>query len=152
MKLHEFLSRYVRYSFHVYAFLFLVANPFPGFTGQAGLYPLDLELPGPEPQNRWKTAFRIVLALPAFFVNAALAGILVAAALLSWFASLVQGSAPEGLRNVSAYAVRYGGQVNAYLFLLTEAYPHSSPLEGANPGDTFDLDPALSAPAGAAGA
>jgi len=35
------------------------------------------------------------------------------------------------LRNLSAYALRYGAQVNAYIYLLTDAYPHASPLEGA---------------------
>ncbi len=80
--LHRFLSRYVRYGFHVYAFLFLVANPFPGFIGEPGVYPLDLELPAPERQNRWKTAFRIVLAIPAFMVNAGLGGVLVVASIL----------------------------------------------------------------------
>ena len=141
--LHAFLSRYVRYQFHVYAYLFLVANPFPGFTGLAGSYPIDLELPGPERQDRWKTAFRVVLAIPAFAVSSALATVLVAASILSWFASVAKGSAPEGLRNVSAYAVRYGGQANGYFFLLTDVYPHSSPLEGASPGDTFEAPPAL---------
>ena len=29
-------ARFVRYRFHVYAFLTLAANPFPGFTGEAG--------------------------------------------------------------------------------------------------------------------
>ena len=49
----------------MYAFLYLAANPFPGFTGAPGRYPLDLELP-PEPQrqNRWKTAFRWILFDP----------------------------------------------------------------------------------------
>ena len=45
--LHRFLSRYVRYSLHVNAFIYLAANPFPGFAGEEGRYPLDLELPGP---------------------------------------------------------------------------------------------------------
>ena len=53
------------------------------------------------------------------------------AAVLTWFAALATGSAPWGLRNLSAYALRYGAQVNAYLYLLTDAYPHASPLEGA---------------------
>src|SRR5205807_2463552 len=39
--LHRFLSTYVRYSTHVYAFLFLVANPFPGFAGRQGSYPVE---------------------------------------------------------------------------------------------------------------
>ena len=42
---HQFLSRYIRYALHVAAFIYLVANPFPGFTGKSGTYPLDLVLP-----------------------------------------------------------------------------------------------------------
>ena len=33
--LHDFLAAYMRYQTHVYAFLQLVANPFPGFTGRS---------------------------------------------------------------------------------------------------------------------
>jgi hypothetical protein len=128
--LHRFLAAYVRYRLHVYAFLMLVANPFPGFTGAAGIYPLDLEVGGPGRQNRWKTGFRIVLAIPAILVDAALSGALIASAVLTWFYALVKGSAPWGLRNLSAYALRYDAQTEAYLLLLTDAYAHASPLEG----------------------
>jgi hypothetical protein len=131
--LHRFLSRYVRYSLHVNSFLYLVANPFPGFAGEPGRYPIDLELPPPEQQNRWVTAFRVVLGIPALFVNAALGWGLLVAAVLTWFVSLATCKAPWGLRNFSAYALRYGAQCNAYLYLLTERYPHASPLEGADP-------------------
>ncbi|HKS78586.1 MAG TPA: DUF4389 domain-containing protein [Gaiellaceae bacterium] len=128
--LHRFLTRYVRYRLHVYAFLLLVGNPFPGFAGVEGTYPLDLEVEGPRRQNRWKTGFRIVLVIPAALVNAALGGALVASAVLTWFYALAKGSAPWGLRNLSAYALRYDAQVEAYLLLLTDGYPHASPLEG----------------------
>ena len=38
-----------------------------------------------------------------------------------------------------AYALRYDAQVNAYALLLTDVYPHASPLEGAAaPPDAFD--------------
>ncbi|HZS24982.1 MAG TPA: DUF4389 domain-containing protein [Gaiellaceae bacterium] len=130
---HRFLSRYVRYQLHVYAFLYLAANPFPGFVGEPGSYPLDLELPPRGRQNRWKTGFRIVLAIPAFIVNSALGGALLVAAVLTWFAALARGQAPWGLRNLLAYGLRYAAQANAYLLLLTDAYPHASPLEGAAP-------------------
>ena len=137
--LHGFLSRFVRYQLHVYAFLYLAANPFPAFAGREGTYPLDLVLPPPGRQNRWKTGFRIVLAIPALIVNGALGWGLVVAAVLTWFAALVKGAAPWGLRNLMAYALRYQAQVNAYGFLLTDAYPHASPLEGAAaPLDAFD--------------
>jgi hypothetical protein len=137
--LHRFLSRYARYSLHVNAFLYLVANPFPGFVGEEGRYPLDLVLPGPARQSRWKTGFRIFLAIPALLVNSALGSGLIVAAFLTWFVALATGAAPWGLRNFSAYALRYGSQVNAYGFLITDAYPHASPLEGAAPAQlTFD--------------
>jgi hypothetical protein len=128
--LHGFLTRYVRYRLHVYAYLMLVANPFPGFTGSEGTYPLDLEVEGPRRQNRWKTGFRIILSIPALLVSAALGAALFASAVLTWFYALAKGAAPWGLRNLSAYALRYDAQLFAYAFLITEAYPHASPLEG----------------------
>jgi hypothetical protein len=140
--LHRFLSAYVRYSLHVSAFLFLAANPFPGFVGREGSYPLDVVLPGPERQNRWITGFRIFLAIPAYIVNGALGWALAIAAILTWFAALATGSAPWGLRNLSAYALRYAAQLNAYAYLLTERYPHASPLEGAE-----ETQPAFDEPA-----
>jgi hypothetical protein len=108
----------------------LVGNPFPGFTGAAGTYPLDLEVEGPQRQNRWKTGFRIILAIPSFLVSTALGGALFASAVLTWFYALAKGTAPWGLRNLSAYALRYDAQNEAYILLLTDAYPHASPLEG----------------------
>jgi hypothetical protein len=130
--LHRFLCRFVRYELHVYAFATLAANPFPGFTGALGTYPLDLVLPEePEPQSRWKTLFRIFLLIPAWIVGAALGYALYVCAFFTWFVALATGSAPWGLRNLSAYALRYSAQSNAYLFLLTDRYPHASPLEGA---------------------
>ena len=132
---HQFLSRFIRYGLHVSAFIYLAANPFPGFTGEAGTYPLDLVLPERARQNRWKTGFRLFLAIPAAIVNSALGSALIAAAFFTWFVALVRGSAPWGLRNLSAYALRYGAQMNAYFLLLTDAYPHASPLEGEAPAE-----------------
>ncbi len=139
---HRFLSRWIRFIFHVYAFGALAANPFPSFGGQFGLYPLDLVLPEPGSQNRWKTLFRGLLAIPAFLVSSALNVALVVNAILTWFAALVTGRAPEGLRNLSVFALRYAGQTNAYTFFLTDQYPHSSPLEGADPESELEPEPA----------
>jgi len=124
---HRFLSRYVRYGTHLGAFLFLIGNPFPGFTGAPETYPVDLQLPEAEPQSRVKTLFRLLLALPALLVSAGLNGALFTAGILGWFVGLFLGRMPDGLRNLGAYALRYGGQTNAYLFLLTERYPDAGP-------------------------
>ena len=65
--LHDFLAGYLRYATHVEAYLLLAGNPFPPFFvgSSTGPYPIDLEVDPPARQNRWKTAFRGFLALPA---------------------------------------------------------------------------------------
>jgi hypothetical protein len=140
--LHRFLSAYVRYSAHVTAYLYLVANPFPGFVGAPG-YDLDIDLPPRTPQNRGVTGFRIFLAIPAYLVNAALSYVLIVAAILMWFAGLVTGRAPDGVRRVGSYAIRYSAQFNAYLYLVTDVYPHASPLEGRAALPEPELQPVL---------
>jgi hypothetical protein len=125
---HRFLGAYVRYETHVWAFVTLVGNPFPGFVGSRGSYPVDLETPTePQRQNRLVTLVRIILAIPAFLISAVLTSALVVVAFLGWFASLIRGRMPEGLRDLGAYVLRYSGQMNAYVYLQTSRYPHSSP-------------------------
>ena len=71
---HELITRYIRYVTHVNAFVFLAANPFPGFAGIEGTYPVDVHFDPPQLQNRWKTGFRLVLAIPALLLAGALYG------------------------------------------------------------------------------
>jgi hypothetical protein len=148
--LHRFLSSYVRYQTHVFAYLTLAANPYPGFTGEQGSYPVDVRIPGPERQSRWTVAFRLLLAIPALILVGVLlsgpggggagsgsdgadvayqsGGVLAAVALLGWFASLVLGRMAHGLRNFAVYGLRYNAEATSYLFLLTGRYPNSDPL------------------------
>jgi hypothetical protein len=56
-----------------------------------------------------------------------LGGAAAAAAFLAWFAILVQARAPRGLRDLVAFALGYGAQAGAYLFLVTPRYPTSDP-------------------------
>lgn len=125
--LHRFLAAYVRYQTHVYAYLFLVANPFPGFTGEQGSYPVEPRIEGPREQNRWKVGFRLILAIPAVLLNSAYSGLLLIVALLGWFASLANARMPLGIRNAGALALRYSAQADGYLLLLTDHYPYSGP-------------------------
>ncbi len=132
--LHNFLAAYVRYQQHVYAYLFLIADPFPGFTGKVGSYPIEPTIAPPATQNRWTVGFRIVLAIPAVLINSAYGGLLFVVAVLGWFAALASGEMPLGMRNAGALAIRYGAQANGYFLLLTDAYPYSGPIAaGATP-------------------
>ncbi len=136
----RFLSAYIRYSAHVSSFLWVVGNPFPGFVGAPGSYPVDVQVEAKERQNRWITGFKLVLVFPAFLVNSALGWVLFVGAIVIWFYAIVMGRAPVGLQETGAYAIGYGAQLNAYLFNLTDTYPHSSPLAVVS-------QPALAAPA-----
>jgi Domain of unknown function (DUF4389) len=126
--LHRFLAAYVRYQAHAYAFLMLVGNPFPGFTGEPGSYPVDIEIDPPERQNRLVTGFRLILALPALVVAYALGFVLFVVAIYGWFVGLALGRMPEGLRNLGAHSVGYWAQTYGYAYLLTDRYPFSGPL------------------------
>jgi hypothetical protein len=125
--LHRFLSARVRYQAQVYGFLYLVANPFPGFVGRNEGYPVRVGIAPAEPQNRWTIFFRGLLAIPAFVLGGALNGVAGLAAIFGWFAALVTGRMPHGLRNLLAYTLRYQSQVGSYISLLTPRYPYSGP-------------------------
>lgn len=125
--LHGFFARFVRYSTHVTAFLYVLGGPFPGFTGRPGGYPVDLEIAGPGPQSRVKTLFRFFLAFPAFIIVSSLGTVQLFAGVGAWFAALFTGTVPQGLHRLLAWTVRYQGQVSAYVLLLTDRYPYSGP-------------------------
>lgn len=130
--LHGFIAAYLRYSTHLGAYVYLIANPFPGFVGEAGSYPVDLEIAPPAPQHRAITFFRLILAIPAWVVAGALGTVFALVAFFGWFVGLFTGQMPQGLRNLGAFALRYSAQTGAYGMLLTDSYPYASPrLEGA---------------------
>jgi hypothetical protein len=146
--IHRFLAAYLRYYTHVYAFLYLTANPFPGFTGKEGSYPVDLSVEEPRDQNRWTVAFRIVLAFPALMVASAYGGVAGIATFLGWFAALFTGEMPRGLRGAQALALRYNAQTYGYAFLLTASYPYSGPSQNAVPvTDVPEVAPPVPMPA-----
>ena len=121
-RLHGWVSNLLRYQTHVYAYMFLVADPFPSFRGEPG-YPVDLVLPPAEPQDRWKTLFRIVLVIPAYVFAYVLTYVVYVVWLIATVASLAVGRSPRGLRDLTAYWLRYQAQMYAYLLLLTDRYP-----------------------------
>jgi hypothetical protein len=131
--LHRFIAAYLRYGTQVVAYMTLIANPFPGFTGAPGTYPVELTVAEHERQNRWTVFSRGLLALPALFISASYGSLLVTAAILGWFSAMVRGRIPLGLRNASALALRYQQQLNAYAFLLTDRYPYSGPTTADAP-------------------
>jgi hypothetical protein len=140
--LHAWAARFVRYYTHVYAYFFLVADPFPGFRGWFGTYPIDLDVAPPERQSRWSIAFRLVLAIPAALLLQVLIVVLYVVAIIVWFVALVIGRSPRGMRDLMAYCLRYQAQTYAYLLLLTSRYPSLAS------GSGFQFEEASDVPSG----
>lgn len=140
-ELHDAYDVFVRFSLHLYAYLFLAANAYPGFFGQPG-YSIDVAKSPYGRQRRWTVALRLFLVLPPYLLVIGLgSGALVSAGVspligigpaivvpaLAWFAVLVKGRMPPGFRDVTVYAAGYATQVLAYAFLLTDRFPDSDP-------------------------
>lgn len=123
--LHNFIAQYTRYTTQVLGYVLFLADPYPGFLGDQP-YAADLVVAPPAPQNRWKTGFRLILAIPAVIVTGVLRYLLAVIALIAWFACLFTGAMPLGLRNITAWIVRFTQQTNAYVSLLTDRYPSFS--------------------------
>ena len=122
-RVHDWLARFVRYQAQVYAYTFLVADPFPSFTGQSGNYPIDVAIAPPAEQARWKTALRIVWVIPAYVFAVVLGYVLEIVGFLGYFVALAIGRYPRGFRDLGAYTLRYQAQTFAYLLFLTDRYP-----------------------------
>jgi hypothetical protein len=120
--LHGWLARFLRASTHFYAYVLLLADPWPPFDGSPG-YPVDLRVDPPEKQSRLTVFFRILLAIPALLLCYVFRIVNQLVAFLGWFACLALGRMPQGMRDVSAWMLRYELQTYAYLLLLTARYP-----------------------------
>jgi hypothetical protein len=121
--LHEFIARYLRALTHLTAYLFLLADPWPPFGGAEGSYPVDLRVDRAAPQNRLAVLCRWLLAIPALLLVYAFRIVNQLVAFVGWFYCLATGHMHEGMRDVSAWMLRYEVQAYGYLFLLTSRYP-----------------------------
>ena len=153
--IHRLLAEYVRYATQVDAYIGLVANPYPPMPFSGASHAVELEIAPVAPQRRWTVALRLLLTVPALVISAVIGswvwsmggggpatdtgdyggwywsdytgGVATAAVILAWFASLVLGRTPRGLRDFAAYAIGYGAQTWSYLLLLTDRYPDARP-------------------------
>lgn len=124
--MHHLLARALRYRTHVLSYMLLVSNPYPTFFGRLGSHPVDLEIDGPDQQRRVVTFFRLILAIPAFVVAYVFLLVMMFVAFIGWFIALVIGRMPKGMRDLSAYCLRYEAQTYGYLMVLTDQYPSFS--------------------------
>jgi hypothetical protein len=122
---HNFIASWLRYATRVTAYVFLLADPFPQF-GAGGTYPVDVRIDEAVPQSRLTAFFRIFLAIPALLLTYVFRTVNQIVALLGWFYCLFTGHMNEGMRDISAWLLRYETQTWGYMLLLTGRYPSLS--------------------------
>jgi hypothetical protein len=120
--LHNFNAAFLRYSTRVTGYVFLLADPWPPFTTSPP-YPIDARIDPAAPQSRLTVFFRLILAIPALILVYVFRAVNQIVAFFAWFYCLVVGQMHEGMRNLSAWLLRYEVQTYAYLMLLTGRYP-----------------------------
>jgi len=125
-RLHRWLVRYLRYTVYVYSYFYVLANPYPPFHGAERSYPVDLTIEAAREQRRLVTAFRLVLAIPAFVLNWVLGQVLFIISVLNWFIAIALGRIPRGMEQIGLYCLRYQTQTYAYLLVVTDRYPSTS--------------------------
>jgi Domain of unknown function (DUF4389) len=123
--LHNFIASYLRYQTRVTAYVFLLADPFPPFSS-SGSYPVDVRIDPAQTQSRLTVFFRLLLAIPALLLAYIFRLVNQVVAFLGWFYCLAAGRLSEGMRNLSAWLLRYEVQTYAYIWLATGRYPSLS--------------------------
>jgi hypothetical protein len=121
--LHGFLASFLRYQTRLAAYLLLLVDPYPPFSGGDDPYPVDVQIAPPQAQSRLTIFFRLILAIPALILAYVFRLVNQAIAFLGWFYCLATGEMHDGMANLSAWLLRYEVQTYAYIGLLTERYP-----------------------------
>lgn len=118
----SFLGAYLGYTVRVNAYLYLLVDRYPPFAMHAGDYPVRIEL-HPTSLNRLAVLFRIILMIPAYVVTAVLGAGWAVCAFFLWLSVLIVGRTPAPVFGATAALLRYGTRFQAYLMMLTSAYP-----------------------------
>jgi hypothetical protein len=124
--LWRFIAYIARWQLRYTAYMAFLTDRYPplGEPESASRYPafMAVETPG-EPRNRLTTAFRIILAIPHFFLLFFLGAAAFFVAIISWFAIVFAGRIPEWAFNFSAGTIAWSTRVGGYTSLLVDEYP-----------------------------
>ena len=126
--LFDVMAMVLRYNWRVSSYLFFMRGKYPPFE----FTPSDLD-PGTDPAmmsveyppklSRLLIFVKWLLLIPHLIVILLLAIGSLFVLLIAFFAVLITGKWPQGLRNYMVGFMRWTTRVNAYWFLMTDKYP-----------------------------
>ncbi len=120
----DFNVNIYRWAANVSAYVGLMRDEYPPFSGEPGRYPVTFDIEYPERLSRWLIFVKWLLVIPNVIVLVLLA--LVAAVLyfVVFFAILFTGRFPRGLFDFVVGVNRWSYRANAYsAWLMTDRYP-----------------------------
>jgi hypothetical protein len=107
----------------VYA-LTLMRDEYPPFSGDAGEYPVRLEVDYDDNLSRWMIFVKWLLVLPHLIILTFLAIAAYVVVIIAFFAILFTGRYPRGMFDFVAGTIRWWIRVQAYAhWLVTDRYP-----------------------------
>jgi len=107
--------------------LTLQRDEYPPFSGDAGQYPVTLEIDYDENLSRWLIFVKWLLILPHLIVLVFLGIAAYVVVIIAFFAILFTGRYPRGLFDFVTGVLRWSIRVNAYAqWLMTDRYPRFS--------------------------
>jgi hypothetical protein len=123
--LFDFTVQIYRWAANVSAYaLFLLRDEYPPFSGDAGEYPVMLEVDYDENLSRWQIFVKWLLAIPHYIVLLFLLVAVNVTVFIAFFAILFTGRYPRGLFDFAVGTMRWYIRVNAYAhWLMTDRYP-----------------------------
>jgi uncharacterized protein DUF4389 len=117
-----------RYQWRVSSYALWLREPYPPFdftpsADDPGGDPARLSIDYPERLNRWLPLVKWLLAFPHWIVLAVLWLLGVLVVIAAFFAVLITGEYPRGLRDYVVGVQRWSLRVKAYAGFLTDHYP-----------------------------
>jgi hypothetical protein len=123
--LFDFTVQIYRWSFNTTAYaILLLRDEYPPFSGDAGEYPLVLEVEYREDLSRWQIFVKWLLVIPHLIILTVLFIGVFFAVIIAFFAILFTGRYPRGIFEFVVGTMRWMIRVQAYShWLMTDRYP-----------------------------
>ena len=137
--LYKFNAGVLRNVGRVYGFSSLQTDQWPSFGfDDDEAYPIRVEVDPPLPKyNRWKTAFRLIVAFPVYVMSYLIPYLSSIASVTAWLHIVFMGRTSGGIHNALTTGLAWQLRALAYFLLVTETIPPVSdqaPAPNMEPG------------------
>lgn len=126
--LADFIAGYHRQAWRVQSYALFLRESYPSFSFPSGYAdpggdPAWLQIVPPERLSRLAVFFRFILAIPLYLWGIVLGLAIYVVVIVAFFAVLITGRWPEGLRTFTINVMQWNLRVQGWGSLLADPYP-----------------------------